>query len=85
MSSDFEFDKISFTVTKGNTDLKSLLDIYTNYEVMSDGRIRLFFNYYNYMNPPFIEIVDNRQQVKAIDGTYLMLDPGESGLLDIVV
>lgn len=85
LSSDFEIDKISFEVTKNNTNLKSLLDIYTNYEVMSDGKIRLFFNYYNFMNPPFIEIVNNRQQVKAIDGTYLMLDPGESGLLDIVV
>ena len=52
---------------------------------MPGEKIRLFFNYYNFMNSPFIELVDGKPTVKAIEGTYLKLDPGESGLLDIVV
>lgn len=85
LSSDFEFDKITFTVTKENTDFKTLLDIYTSYEVMPGEKIRLFFNYYNFINSPFIELAAGKPTIKAIEGTYLKLDPGESGLLDIVV
>ncbi len=85
LTSDIDFDKISFNCAYSNTDFKDFMDIYVNYEVTKLGTIKLFFNYYNFMNSPFITYENGKQRIRAIDGTYLALDRGESGLLDIDV
>jgi hypothetical protein len=37
------------------------------------------------MNTPFIKIENSKIYSEILDGTYLKLEPGESGNLDIVV
>lgn len=64
--------------------INELFKIYINYKY-NNGKITLYFNYYNYLNSPFIKILDDGlSYLDIIDGTYLKLEPGENGVLDII-
>ena len=65
-------------------DIKDLLKIYVNYKAADDG-ITLYFNYFNYLNTPYIKIEGTKYYPQVIDTTYLKLKPGEEGTLDIIV
>ena len=80
----FIVDFDSFNIDSTKVDLSNILKIYVNYKRSRDGSITLYFNYYNYLNTPFVKF-DEKGQLLAdtIDGTYLMLGPGEEGRLDI--
>ena len=52
---------------------------------MENGGIVLYFNYFNYLNTPFIKMEDFRVYSEILEGTYLKLMPGEQGKLDIVI
>ena len=83
---DFTTEYDTTTVDASLVDLTDLLKIYINYKRDSSGNITLYFNYYNYLNTPFVR-VDKSGRVFAdtVEGTYLKLMPGEEGTLDIVV
>lgn len=67
-------------------NLDELMTLYVNYEYDDNGNIIQYFNFYNYINSPFIEFDPIKKKLKStdIDGTYLHLGPGETGKLDIV-
>lgn len=87
LSTDYEFNTIDFDVNSKTADFKDLLNIYVNYKVGLDGdqpQITLYFNYYNYINSPFVKFGDNNNlKIDTLEGSYLKLGPNEDGLLDI--
>lgn len=76
---------ISFNIDSGCIDLDNSCKIYVNYKKNSDNKLVLYFNYFNYMETPYIKIKDGDQYPDIIDNTYLKLNPDESGILDVVV
>ena len=60
------------------------LKIYMNYKKSSSG-ITLYANYQNFINSPFLKIVDGKPYVDTIDRTYAIIQPGDSQYLDIVL
>ena len=64
--------------------MEELLRIYVNYGKCDDGGIRLYFNYMNYLNSPYLKMADNKTYIDTMDNTYLSLKPDENGILDIV-
>lgn len=65
-------------------DFGKFLSIYANYEKTGDG-IRLLFNYHNFLATPFSELRGGVEYPKILDNSYLVLDPGKSGTLDVVL
>jgi len=65
--------------------LSKFMNIYINYRKNSNQSITLFFNYINYLNTPFLKIVDSSVKIDTIERTYLKLDPGQDGKLDIMI
>lgn len=60
--------------------------MYANYKKNSDNNtIDLYFNYFNWLDSPYIKLVGTKQYVDTIDSTYLKLKSGEDGILDIIV
>lgn len=55
--------------------------LYVNYS----RDMALYFNYFNYLNSPYIRIEGGHVRMDTLDGTYLKLAPGEDGTLDVVV
>lgn len=76
--------KIRFEIENDMIDLKNSLRIYISYKKALDG-IHLYFNYFNYINTPFMKIEDNKFYPEIIDGTYLHLSPDQCGTLDLKV
>lgn len=74
-------------VSTSSSDVNKLLRMYVNYKKDPDNGngLVLYFNYFNYLNTPFIRMEDFKIYSEIIEGTYLKLAPGESGKLDIVV
>jgi len=67
-------------------DLSKLLRIYANYKKEAeDDSITLYFNYFNWLDSPYVKIENNLLYVDTIEGTYLKLKSGEDGMLDIVL
>jgi hypothetical protein len=66
-------------------NLKKFLNVYVHYKRNPDKTLTLYFNYYNYINTPYVRIDGNKTKMDTIDGTYLKLKPGEDGKLDIVI
>lgn len=85
LAKDFNMDVVSISASSKNTDLGDLLDIYVNYKKELDGSLTLYFNYFNYINTPFVTYEDNKLKMNTIKGTYLKLEAGHSGVLDLVV
>lgn len=77
-------DKVRFEVGHEVLDVKKLLKLYVNYKQASDG-IHLYFNYFNFINTPYVEIRDNRLYPKILPETYLHLKPGQKGSVSFVV
>ena len=66
-----------------NVNLDELLRIYVNYRKEGDKMI-LFFNYNNLLDPPFWKMSDGGYPtVTTIGDSYLRLEPGENGFLNI--
>lgn len=63
---------------------EKLLNMYVNFKKAENG-ITLYFNYQNYVNPPFIKFKGQKYTFDVIPGTYLKLAPGEDGVLDVIV
>lgn len=83
----FETRTTRIQVTSSNCDIKRFLKVYASYKKDdATGTIDLYFNYYNYVNSPFVKI-DNGNQIKVdtIPSTYLKLKAGEEGMLDIML
>lgn len=59
------------------------MKIYANY-AKNGNKIRLLFNYMNYLDTPFTEIRNGKLYPKIIDGSYLVLDAGQTGSLNLV-
>ena len=76
---------VTVRITPENTSLGDFLKIFVNYKKEGDGTITLYFNYENYINTPYVRISGGRVRSQIVDGTYLRLGSGESGILDIVV
>lgn len=67
-----------------SNNINDLFKIYINYKY-NNGKITLYFNYYNYLNSPFIKILDDGLvYLDIIDNTYLKLEPNEDGILHIM-
>lgn len=79
---------ISFTPLSSNSNILEQLKIYASYkrDRTDNDSLTLYFNYYNYINSPYLKI-DNSHDIKLdiIDGTYLKLKAGENGILDLVL
>ena len=65
--------------------MSEALKVYVSYKKEKDKSLTLYFNYMNYLDTPFIKIVENRAVPDTVDRTYLKLAAGEEGLLDVVV
>ena len=66
-------------------DIGRFLKIHVNYKKESENNITLYFNYLNYLNTPYVKQIDGRTYIDIIDGTYLKLNSGENGRMDIVL
>lgn len=78
------YDVQTAVIQPGKLDLSRMLKLYVNYKKSSDG-IHLYFNYFNYIDTPYIKIVNNRKYSDIIDDTYLHVSPGKNGIINIVV
>ena len=81
---------MGFTLDDKSLDreqIEQLSRIYVNYRKYDDGgpKIELYFNYMNYLDSPYLRIVDNKTYIDTIDNTYLRLKQDENGTLDIVI
>lgn len=92
MSEELRLDSRSktkrITVKSSSVDLSKQLKLHVNYRRLKDenNALELFFNYYNYLNTPYVKIEEGtKMKTDTIPGTYLRLKPGEDGILDIVV
>lgn len=67
-------------------DLSQFLKLYANYKKNSDSNtIDLYFNYFNWLDSPYIKLDGVKQYVDTIDSTYLKLKSGEDGILDVIL
>lgn len=73
-----------FSVLSGNCNLDGALDIYFTYKTTDSG-IRIYANYQNYIETPYVELRDGLEYPVIKDGTYVKLEPGESGDLNCMV
>ena len=64
-------------------ELKKFLRMYVNYKKTSGG-IHLYFNYFNYLDTPYVRISDGKCYPNIIPNTYLHLKPNETGCLSFV-
>lgn len=83
VSETVEFD--SKTLETCIDKLSKFLNIYVNYKMNPDKSITLYFNYINYLNTPFLKFEYGSLKIDTIPGTYLKLEPGEDGNLDIAI
>lgn len=58
--------------------------LHFNYAKTKNG-IVIYVNYANYINSPYVKLVDGRPYLALVDNTYLRLESGESGLISVVV
>lgn len=79
---DFDSSDLSVYTKK---DLDKYMNIYVNYKLNPDNKITLYFNYINYLNTPFIQKSQNGFKQHIINNTYLKLDSGENGILNIIL
>ena len=75
-------DAVAFDVKRA--DIADLLKLYVNYK-RSDEGIVLYFNYYNYLNTPFVKVVDGKAYPDYIESSYCRVAPRETGYVSIVV
>ena len=75
-------DSIAFDISQ--IDLADLLKLYVNYKKKKNG-IVLYFNYYNYINTPYIKIVDGKTYPDYIQSSYCRVAPNEVGYVSIVI
>lgn len=78
----YEYERV--LINAENTNLDNLCKLFVNYRKINDGQIELYFNYYNYINTPFLKIQDGKLYPEIIPSTYLKLKPGENGILNLV-
>lgn len=64
--------------------LAEYLNLYMNY-VKQNNNITLYFNYCNFLNSPFLKVVDGKQKLDIIPRSYLKLEAGQDGYLDIII
>ena len=67
------------------TSVNKFMNIYVNYKKEDDDSITLYFNYNNYLATPYVKIDNGKVKTDIVQGTYLKLKSGESGVLDILV
>lgn len=78
-------DSYAFAASlSGMPGFEKLLNIYVNFK-KDDGGITLYFNYQNYIDPPFVKFKGSKYTFDVIPGTYLKLAPGEDGVLDLII
>lgn len=75
---------VNVNVTSDDINIDDFVKLYVNY-ARTDKGIVLYFNYYNYIDTPFIKMKDNKVYSDIIRGTYLSVEPNQSGFLNIVV
>lgn len=86
VSSDYTSQWTTVKIDHTTVDLSQFLKLYANYKKNSDNNtIDLYFNYFNWLDSPYIKLVGTKQYVDTIDSTYLKLKSGEDGILDIIV
>lgn len=86
LTSDYSVEYTYVNVNSTIADLSKILKLYVNYKKNTeDNSIKLYFNYFNWFDSPYVKIENNKMYVDTIEGTYLKLDSGEDGLLDIVM
>lgn len=78
------FDMDDYMSKFNELDIEKFLRIAVSYKKDESG-IVLYFNYYNYINSPFLKMNDGKLYIDTVAGTYLKLKSGESGTLDIVL
>ena len=64
--------------------ISKLLRLYFNYKKTPDG-IVLYANYQNYINTPFVKVVNGKPYIDTIPGTYAKVMPGAVEDLDVIV
>lgn len=81
------FEKIRFQLDPNKiNDIKDLTKIFVNYKRDTEtGKIVLYFNYFNYLNTPFVKIKDNKVYPEIIPSTFCEIMPGENKPLDIMI
>lgn len=80
---ELETDVYNYNPTN-DISLSNYLNVYSNYSKI-DGKIVLYFNYSNYLNSPYVKTKNGKTTLSIIPRTYLKLDQGKDGYLDIVV
>lgn len=81
----FSGSDVSFGVDSKNINLENSCKLYVNYKKTDKNQIVLYFNYFNYLETPYVMFRDGHVYPNIVDNTYLKLNPGESGVLDVVV
>lgn len=81
----FSGSDVSFDVDSNNINLDNSCKLYVNYKKTDKKQIVLYFNYFNYLETPYVIYRDGLVYPDIVDNTYLKLNPGESGVLDVVV
>lgn len=74
-------DTVSFDVD--GISLAEIMKLYVNYKKSSDG-ITLYFNYFNYLNTPYVKIQDSKVYPEIIEGTYAKIGQDQTGYIDLV-
>lgn len=86
LTSDYSIEYTYVDVNSSIADLSKVLKLYAGYKKNSeDNSIKLYFNYFNWFDSPYVKIENNKMYVDTIEGTYLKLNSGEDGLLDIIM
>lgn len=74
---------IHVTSQLSDINIDDFVKLYVNYARSEEG-IDLYFNYYNYIDSPYVRIHENKIYCDTIPGTYLSVAPNSSGFLNIV-
>ena len=73
-------------INHSTVDLSRFMKLYANYKKNpDDNSIDLYFNYFNWLDSPYIKLDGIKQYIDTIDSTYLKLKTGEDGILDIIL
>lgn len=67
-------------------DLARMMKLYINYKKNPETKtLDLYFNYFNWFDSPYVKIIDNKTYIDTIESTYLKLEAGKDGFLDIII
>ena len=84
--SDYQTEYVFVDMNSHTVDLARMMKLYINYKKNPETKtLDLYFNYFNWFDTSYIKIIDNKTYIDTIEGTYLKLEAGKDGFLDIII